>query len=172
MVRLSIPQAYGGISLALLVLLSGCATGPTPYQPAEGRHGYTSQDLGERTVLVSFRGNAQTSEKQVEDALFRRMVEIADSRGAGHFTIVEEHTDCVTTLQTSPITTCTYRQSADAMFPYNFGVYEIESPWHASPRREFEASATIYRSPSTDCGDAGNCHVTSEAVERIAGEKS
>lgn len=160
------------MAIASIIAMGGCASAPTPYQPAEGRYGYSSQDLGEQTVLVSFRGNAETSEKQVEEALFRRMVEIADSRGAGHFTILEEQTDCVTTLRTSPITTCSYRQSADAMFPYHFGVYEVESPWHASPRREFEASATIYLSPSADCGDVVNCHVTSEAMQQIASDPS
>lgn len=168
MANASIARTLGSIAILSTIALSGCATGPTPYQPAEGRHGYVSEDLSDTIVQVTFRGNVETSEEEVEAALFRRMVDIADSREAETFTVVDEKTDCVTTLRTSPITTCTYRQSADALFQYNFGVYEIESLWHDSPQREYEATATIDLTPTADCAATANCHVTSEALASLS----
>ena len=91
------------------------------------------------------------------------MVNRASDRGAGRFIIIDSETECVTTLEVSPTTTCVYRQSADAMFPYHFGVHEIDSLWHASPKREYQAFATMRLSSSDQCGDVLNCFVTSEA---------
>lgn len=159
-------------TLLSTLLLAGCVTGPTPYQAAEGRHGYSSEDLADDLVRANFRGNVETSEDDVEHALFRRLVEIADERGAASFAIIETETECVTSLRTSPTTTCTYRQSADAMFPYHFGVYEVDSIWHASPQREFEATATIQLFPSPDCDGAPDCFATAEALNRVAETRS
>lgn len=167
---MSVMFRFSQFSLLVLAvggLLAGCITSPTPYQAADGRYGYISENVGEDTVRVSFRGNAKTSEDDVRQSLLRRMVEIAEERGAGSFTILESEKGCVTTLRTSPSTTCTYRQSGDAMFPYQFGVYEIGSWWHATPQREYEATATIQLFEDTSCGGAPNCQVTREARAKL-----
>ena len=150
-------------------VVAGCALtpSPTPYQPASDLHGYTDEALAEDLFRVGFRGNAGTSQQDVEDSLFRRMVEIAETEKAGSFSIVGRETTCTTTLRTTPETTCIYHQSADTTFPYYFGIYELESPWHSSPRREYEAVATIRLSSETDCGDYRDCFVTSEARASI-----
>ena len=162
----SIPSAP--FALVAAVLIAGCTTAPTPYQPVSDLHGYTSEDVGDGLVRVSFRGNSSTSQNDVEASLFRRMVDIAEEQDAGSFSIVGRETACTTTLRTSPNTTCIYHQSTDAMFPYYFGVYELDSPWRSKPEREYEAVATIRLSPETDCGDLTDCYVTSDARAEIS----
>ncbi len=149
--------------------LASCTSipAPTPYQPASDLHGYTNEVLGDDLFRVSFRGNTGTSQQDVESKLFRRMVEIAEENEAGSFSIVGRETTCTTTLRTTPDTICTYRQSADTMFPYYFGIHEIDSPWHSSPKREYEAVATIRLSSETDCGSYMDCFVTSDARTRL-----
>ena len=149
--------------LGCAFLLNGCASPPTPYHPAENGYGYSSEELSPGRFHVSFRGNAETSEKAVEASLFRRIVEIAEREGAGHFVIDDSQTECVSRVRTSPTTTCTYRQSTDAMFPYTFGVHERESFWHSEVRREFEARADIHLADEADCGTQENCFVTTDA---------
>jgi hypothetical protein len=157
------PAAVVSVALMATGLLSGCTTAPTPYQPAADLHGYTSEAVGDGLIRVGFRGNSGTSQDEVEASLFHRMVEIAEENSAGSFLIVGRETACTTTLKTAPGTTCTYHQSADAMFPYYFGVYELDSPWHSKPKREYEATATIRLSPDADCGDFKDCFVTTDA---------
>ncbi|KCZ65448.1 hypothetical protein L53_15645 [Hyphomonas sp. L-53-1-40] len=162
------PPPIASIALLAAALLTGCATAPTPYQPATNLHGYTSENVGDGLIRVSFRGNSETSRDEVEASLFHRMVDIAEENFAGSFTIVGRETACTTTLRTSPDTACTYRQSADAMFPYYFGVYELNSPWHSKPKREYEAVATIRLSPEPVCGDYADCFVTADARAAIS----
>ena len=159
---------YGLLGLSFL---SSCMTAPTPYEEASGSiYGYTDQELGDGLIRVRYRGNSSTSQQDVEDGLFRRMVEMAEEQGAGSFTIVGRETACTTTLQTSPGTTCIYHQSTDDTFPYYFGIYEIDSPWRSKPKREYEAVATIRMQPDTNCGDYTDCFVTSDARASLSGE--
>lgn len=162
------PSPVASIALLAIALLTGCATAATPYQPATELHGYTSENVGDGLIRVGFRGNSETSRDEVEASLFHRMVEIAEEESAGSFTIVGRETACTTTLRTAPDTTCTYHQSADALFPYYFGVYELDSPWHSKPEREYEAVATIRLSPEPVCGDYADCFITTDARAAIS----
>ncbi len=151
------------LALMLGAVMVACASQPphpTPYQQAEETYGFSSEDLDTDLVAVRFRGNPSTSEHQVEAGLFRRIVEIAEERNAKSFSILRSDSECVTSLRTSPITTCIYRQSADAMFPYHFGVREVPSIWGSVPVREYEASATVMLLDREDCAEIVNCYLT------------
>jgi hypothetical protein len=151
------------LALMLGAVMAACASQPphpTPYQQAEDTYGFSSEDLDTDLVAVRFRGNPSTSEQQVEAGLFRRIVEIAEERDAKSFSILRSDSECVTSLRTSPITTCIYRQSADAMFPYHFGVREVPSIWGSVPVREYEASATVMLLDREDCAEIVNCYLT------------
>ncbi len=66
------PSPVASIALLAIALLTGCATAPTPYQPATELHGYTSENVGDGLISVGFRGNSETSRDEVEASLFHR----------------------------------------------------------------------------------------------------
>ena len=70
-----------------LLLLSACASGPTPYQarPADGEHGYSDQALERDRVRVVFRGNFLTPRETVENYLLYRAAELTLERGYRYF---------------------------------------------------------------------------------------
>lgn len=74
------------LCLALL-LVSACATGPTPYQPRpeDGLHGYSEQALERDRVRVVFRGNFLTPQETVENYLLYRAAEVTVERGYRFF---------------------------------------------------------------------------------------
>ena len=124
--------------------------------------------MGDGLIRVGFRRNPETNRDVVEAILCHCMVAIAEEVEAGSFTIVGRETALTAPLRTAPVTTCTYHQSADALFPYYFGVYELDSPWRSKPKREYEAVATIRLSPEPVCGDYADCFITTDARAAIS----
>jgi len=70
-----------------LLLVSACATGPTPYQlrSADGEHGYSDQALERDRVRVVFQGNFLTTRETVENYLLYRAAELTLQRGYRFF---------------------------------------------------------------------------------------
>jgi hypothetical protein len=60
---------------------------PTPYQPYGEYGGYYEQHLGSNRWLVSFRGNAYTTEETATAYVYRRAGEVC----RGDFDLVSEH---------------------------------------------------------------------------------
>ncbi len=76
-------------TLALVLLLIGCAGKPTPYQPKADRTGYSQQQLDAQTWRVQFAGNINTPRETVENYLLYRSAEIMLFGGYDKFVMLE-----------------------------------------------------------------------------------
>ncbi len=76
-------------TLALVLLLIGCAGKPTPYQPKADRTGYSQQQLDAQTWRVHFAGNINTPRETVENYLLYRSAEIMLFGGYDKFVMLE-----------------------------------------------------------------------------------
>lgn len=172
--------AIGAIGMAA-VLAAACAGTPPPptaYQQAdEAGYGFREEALGSERFQVTFRGNESTPREEVEANLLYRMAELTLERGAPRFTVLVEGTDCITTLQVSPTTTCTYRQSTDAMFPYFLMERDSRRFGGRTMRQEYEATAFMRLGGAAPCLEVEQCYEAevvlarrSEAEEARAGE--
>ena len=77
-------------TLALVLLLIGCAGKPTPYQPKADRTGYSQQQLDAQTWRVQFAGNINTPRETVENYLLYRSAEIMLFGGYDKFVMLEK----------------------------------------------------------------------------------
>lgn len=75
------------IATISLLVLSGCASGPTLYQqrPHVSGHGFSDQALESDRVRVTFSGNSFTPRETVENYLLYRAAEVAVERGYRYF---------------------------------------------------------------------------------------
>ena len=73
----------------LLLLLAACAM-ETPYQPSEGRYGYSEQQIEENRYRITFAGNPSTPRETVQNYLLYRAAELTLQEGYDHFTIVDK----------------------------------------------------------------------------------
>lgn len=87
--------------VSAFLALSSCTT-PTPYQAAAPDHplGYSDQRLADNRVRVTFRGNAATQRKQVEDYLLLRSAEVTREAGYSWFEFDTRDTEAKTTYHT------------------------------------------------------------------------
>ena len=76
--------------LLLALGLTACASNPTPYQPMDGRDGYTEEQLDSSTWRIQFAGNAETPRQTVEDYLLYRSAEIMRTGGHERFIVLEK----------------------------------------------------------------------------------
>lgn len=72
----------------LLFLLGACAT-ETPYQPGEGRYGYSEQQIEKNRYRVTFSGNPSTPRETVQNYLLYRAAELTVQNGYDYFTVVD-----------------------------------------------------------------------------------
>ena len=77
-------------TLALVLVLIGCAGTPTPYQPKVDRAGYSQQQLDSQTWRVQFAGNINTPRETVENYLLYRSAEIMLFGGHDKFVMLEK----------------------------------------------------------------------------------
>lgn len=79
-------------ALLVLILLSACATGPTPYQPRAkvGAHGFSDQALESDRVRITFNGNSSTPRETVENYLLYRAAEVTVERGFRYFVPIQQ----------------------------------------------------------------------------------
>jgi len=90
--------------IALLVLLSGCASA---YQPQSFTGGYSETQLGENIFQVSFRGNGYTRPERAADFSLLRSAELTLEKGFRYFVIVESEKDSKVSAHTTPSTSYT-----------------------------------------------------------------
>lgn len=125
---------------ASLLVLPAC-TSITPYQSEQAGYGFSELVQVGGTYQVSFRGNSKTPRDTVKDYLLLRMAETTLERDQDYFTVVEQETDCLITVRTSPTSECTIRRPDEAQFPF----YEIEEEprwfWQQRSRKEYESIA-------------------------------
>lgn len=76
-------------TLALFLLLAGCAHTPTPYQPLGDKGGFYEAQLDSTTWRVGFAANDYTSLDDVEIYLHRRCAELTHAQGADWFRRVD-----------------------------------------------------------------------------------
>lgn len=89
-----IRKALASTAVAAAILLSACASGPTPYQPAAGYdRGYAEQKIEDARYRISFKGNSLTDRETVENYLLFRAAELTVQSGYDVFTIVNRDTD-------------------------------------------------------------------------------
>lgn len=86
---------------AVVAGLAGCAT---PYQREGYSGGFTETWQSERSLVVSFSGNAFTSQDRVERYATLRAAELALERGFSTFRIASGGTDVTTTRSGSILT--------------------------------------------------------------------
>ncbi len=76
--------------LNLVVMLAGCASGPTAYQKAEeNRYGYAEQAIESDRYRITFRGNSLTGRDKVEIFVLFRAAELTLEKGYDHFRVVQ-----------------------------------------------------------------------------------
>ncbi|MBU6318462.1 MAG: hypothetical protein KGS00_02315 [Alphaproteobacteria bacterium] len=128
-------------------LISGCAYGPTPYQPGE-RQGYSDVRLEANRFRVSFRGNSLTDRETVELYLLVRAAELTVENGFDTFSIVERETDRQTRL--ASISTGFDGRFSYVYFHPRFGWVAAHDPFWSSAQIDqvtrFEATAEIVMS--------------------------
>src|ERR1700761_1937584 len=93
-------KAYGVLlALSLAAGLTGCETGPAPYQPkVEGSStGYSDERLGENRYRVTYLGNSVTPRAVVEDYLLYRAAQVTLDSGYATFEFDDRDTKARTT---------------------------------------------------------------------------
>lgn len=80
------PRGFLG---ALSFLVLGACAMETPYQPSEGRYGYSEQQIEETRYRVTFSGNPSTPRDTVQNYLLYRAAELTVQKGFDHFTVVD-----------------------------------------------------------------------------------
>ena len=93
------------LGVAVLGVLAGCGGGPTPYQPASDRYGYSEQQIEDNRYRVTFAGNDLTPADTVQNYLLYRAAEITLDRDYDYFTMVDRNLDRSTTYWGSGPTT-------------------------------------------------------------------
>jgi hypothetical protein len=81
-----LPRLFLGACLIASLFVSSCAT---PYQPLDHRYGYSEQPVGNDVYEVSFLGNGHCSDERALDFAMLRAAEIAISRQAKSFTLLD-----------------------------------------------------------------------------------
>jgi hypothetical protein len=84
--RASFPHLVFGACLLMSLLLCSCAS---PYKPLDHRYGYSEQLVTNDVYEVSFLGNGNSSYERIFDFAMLRAAEIALSRQAKSFTLLD-----------------------------------------------------------------------------------
>ena len=86
------------VTALLALLVAGCAT-PTPYSPADGGFGYTSEQLEDNHYRITFTGNFATPRETVEDYLLYRAAEVTLDTGHDYFIVTDKDLERSVTYQ-------------------------------------------------------------------------
>lgn len=120
------------MSIAVVVLLTGCATA---YQPQGATGGFSSSQLDENVFQVSFKGNGYTDRDKANDYALLRSAEIALEKGYSYFIIVDAQQYAKNSTYTTPVTATTnissnaYGSSYTAKTTFSGGeAYNISRP--------------------------------------------
>lgn len=108
------------VVILITLLIFGCAT---PYGRAGFMGGYTDTQIDSNTVMVSYRGNAFTSQEKVESSLIYRCAEVTEERGFDYFIIVSSSTTPIIGSYTTPGTYTSYSNTSANLYPGGYGNY-------------------------------------------------
>jgi hypothetical protein len=89
------------VTLPLLLLLAGCATG---YHATGFSGGFSETQLGSEVWQVSFNGNGYTSSQRAEDFALLRCAEVASSAGFPYFVLISGQDSKSLSTITTPTT--------------------------------------------------------------------
>lgn len=78
-----------GISVSLIIMLSGCATS---YQPMGYSGGYTERPIKEDVYIVTFKGNGFTAPERVRRYAMYRAAELTKEKGYDYFFVINQST--------------------------------------------------------------------------------
>jgi hypothetical protein len=95
-------NAYLAVGLCAGLLLSGCATGPAPYQAKtdDTTNGYTDQQLAQNRYRVTYAGTSNTPRATVENYLLFRAAQVTQAAGFAAFAFDDRDTKAHTTYFT------------------------------------------------------------------------
>ncbi len=84
-----------GLILMMALVITACATGPSPYQRATGQSGfgYREQSLETDRFRVTYRGDSLTDRETVENYLLYRSAELTVERGGDYFIVERQQTE-------------------------------------------------------------------------------
>ena len=90
------------MALSAGLMLTGCATGPAPYQPKVGdaTNGYTDQQLAQNRYRVTYIGTVSTPRTTVETYLLFRAAQVTQAAGFAAFAFDDRDTKAHTTYFT------------------------------------------------------------------------
>ena len=140
----SIHSPFALACLAVVAVLTGCASGPV-YRaaPAPGDYGYRDTQLTAEQFRVSFAGDTGVARETVENFALFRAAEVALAHGAPRFQ--------VTSRETSPITGYTdYGPSASVGYGWGFPYWGTGVGYSTggSTRTRYETSLLIRIGPN------------------------
>jgi hypothetical protein len=121
------------LPLTLALALAACATGPTPYQPADRSGGYHDQKIESNRYRLHFAGNSYTTKQTVENYLLFRAAELTLENGYDYFVTTAQSTD----------TDTRYEQTFYGGFGYYWFPRASIGMASSHPVSEFEAQADI-----------------------------
>lgn len=166
MSSLSARQRHWLPAVALLTLLGACATA-TPYQPSEGRYGYSEQRIEETRYRVTFSGNPSTPRETVQNYLLYRAAELTVQNGFDYFTVVDRDVERSTRY---------YSQGyADDFgyydFPYRRGHRRFYRPSfyssNAYPVSEYSSIADILMAEGEKPKDEANAYDALDVLQQL-----
>lgn len=96
-------------------------TGPTPYQAAEKRDGYTDTAIEADRYRVSFSGNTVTDRETVETYLLYRAAELTLAKDRDWFRIADQDTEIHTRYRNIHAGSASFAFGPHGFGPYGFG---------------------------------------------------
>jgi hypothetical protein len=156
----------GLLAASLLLVLGACAM-ETPYQPSEGRYGYSDQQIEENRYRVTFSGNPSTPRDTVQNYLLYRAAELTVQKGFDHFTVVERDVERSTRYYTQGYADDIYYDR----FGSRRGIRRFYRPSfysaNAYPVNEYSSFAVIVMAEGEKPGDDANAYDALDVLQRL-----
>lgn len=125
------------ITSALILLVSGCATG---YTPKGWSGGYSDMSLGNDIYKVTFQGNESTDSETVYNYFLRRCADLTVEKGFDYFTFVDQSASSETNVGT--INNGTSSQSFSSTEHSRIGLIKLFKSG-SQPQIAFEAKEVL-----------------------------
>jgi len=145
----------------LLIVLTGVAGCSTPYQQRGFRGGYSDNQIGQDTVLISFKGNGYTSRERVQLYLLYRCAEVTQHDGYDYFVVTNGDTEAKTGY-VSNYTATTYNSGIGSAQTFGAGT--------ATPIRKYGTDAMIKMFKGHKPSDDPNAYDAEETIKYLGPE--
>ena len=166
MLSLNTGKSGGLFAASLLLLLGACAI-ETPYQPSEGRYGYSEQQIEENRFRVTFTGNPSTPRDTVQNYLLYRAAELTVQQGFDHFTVVDRDVERSTRYYTQGYADDFYYDR----FGSRRGIRRFYRPSfysaNAYPVNEYSSFAVIVLAEGDKPDDDANAYDALDVLQRL-----